>query len=244
MNRFEYLVRRPAVWLDAVLWPVFSVTSHRMVSVLAKQGIQPKTVVDVGANIGQFSIACQKIFPGVRIFAFEPLPQSFEALNRNVAHAGNAKGYCTALGDEVGSVPFHVNSHSHSCSVLPLEERHKQAFPFARETGVVNVQISTLDRELRNESLIAPVLLKIDVQGYEFSVLNGAIETLRNVDWVVMEVSFRPLYQGEKPFEAVVNAMNERGFKFLRPIAWLEDPKNGEILQMDALFERSNAIAC
>jgi len=96
-----------------------------------------------------------------------------------------------------------------------------------------------LDRELKSVPLEDPILLKLDVQGYEVQVLEGAAETLKKVDYVLLEASFRPLYEGEKTFLDIARMMEARGFEFLRPVAWLSDPHNGEVLQMDALFAKS-----
>ncbi len=83
-------------------------------------------------------------------------------------------------------------------------------------------------------------MLKLDVQGFEPQVLQGASDTLLNVDYVLLESSFRPLYDGEKTFIDILNMLSDRGFEFSRPVGWLEDPRNDEILQMDALFVRSS----
>ena len=83
-------------------------------------------------------------------------------------------------------------------------------------------------------------MLKLDVQGYEPQVLEGATETLKRVNYVLLEASFRPLYEGEGVFMEIARVMEGRGFDFLRPVDWLIDPRNGEILQMDALFVKSD----
>jgi FkbM family methyltransferase len=210
-----------------------------MVSCLARQGIKPKTVIDVGANVGQFAIACAKIFRDVSVHSFEALPECAQQLKRNVAGLGGVRVYPLALGGESGEVTMHVNSHSHSSSMLALGERHKRAFPGAREIDSIKVNMSTLDLVMKPIPLERPVLLKLDVQGYEPQVLEGATETLDRVDYVLLEASFRPLYEGEKTFTEIARSMEQRGFAFLRPAGWLADPRSGEILQMDALFART-----
>jgi len=238
MGSLAYLLSHPDAWVALLLWPKFSATSFRTVSSLMRQGINPRTVIDVGANVGQFAVACAKIFPGVAVHSFEPLPHCLKQLDSNVARLG-VRVYPVALGEHAGEVTIHVNSHSHSSSILSLGDRHRQAFPDAREIQTLRVPVSTLDRELESVSLENPVLLKLDVQGYEPQVLNGASETLKRVDYVLLEASFRPLYEGEKTFIEIARMMEDRGFEFLRPVAWLLNPHNGEVLQMDALFARA-----
>lgn len=219
-------------------WPKFSVTSYFMVSRLAKQGILPATILDVGANVGQFAVASAKLFPRSRIHSFEPVPECVETLRKNVSGLGNVTVHPIALGDEKGEVAFHVNAHTHSSSILPLADAHRDAFPEAREADEISVEVSTLDAVFSGVEFDGPALLKLDVQGYEPQTLRGGVETLARIDYVVMEVSFKPMYEGEMLFMDVAGMMEERGFRFERPVGWLEAPDTGEILQMDALFVR------
>lgn len=227
------------IFKAAIAWPKFSLTSFRMISDLVRQGVSPRTVIDVGANAGQFAVASAKLFSDVTVHSFEPNPECVSLLNKHTDPLGNVKVYPVALGDEEGEVTFHVNSHSHSSSILPLTKNHLEAFPAARELNSIRVRISTLDKIFSNIELAAPVLLKLDVQGYEAQVLRGAAETLKRVDYVVLEASFKPMYEGEMLFMDVVRQMEACGFSFLRPVGWLNDPNTGEIIQMDALFQRS-----
>lgn len=222
----------------ALTWPKLSLTSFAMVSGLAKQGLLPKSVIDVGANVGQFAIAVAKIFPDVKVHSFEPNPACAQTLGRNVSSLSNVTVHQLALGDSEGDVAFHVNSHSHSSSILPLSTNHKSAFPHARELETIQVPLSTLDRIFEATTFASPVLLKLDVQGYEVQVMRGAREFLKRVDFVVLEASFKPMYDGELLFMETVKLMEEFGFVFRRPVGWLNDPATGEVIQMDALFER------
>ena len=223
----------------AIAWPKFSVTSFKMISDLSRQDVHPKTVIDVGANVGQFAVASAKIFPDVVVYSFEPNPECVALLNKHVAPLGNVFVYPIALGDEEGEAVFHVNSHSHSSSLLPLSQNHLAAFPDAREVNSIKVKVLTLDKVLSGIELAPPVLLKLDVQGYEARTLRGAVETLNRIDYVVLEASFKPMYQGEMLFMEIVQLMEGYGFSFLRPAGFLNDPNTGEIIQMDALFRRN-----
>lgn len=224
--------------LGFVLWPKFSVTSYTMISGLKRQGVLPKTVVDVGANVGQFAIAAAKLFPGVQVHSFEPNPPCAAQLQCNVTKLAAVQVHQLALGRVAGTVDFHVNTHSHSSSILPLANSHLDAFPDARESGVIQVQVSTLDQVFAGQILPSPVLLKLDVQGYELPVLQGGKVFLQSVDYVLLEASFKPLYQNEPLFMEIVAQMRELGFEFLRPVGFLRSPQTGEFLQMDALFQR------
>ena len=235
------LVENPGAIVALLTWPKFSMTSYFMVSSLAKQGISPNTVLDVGANVGQFAIAAAKLFPHARIHSFEPQPECVDQLNKKIKMLGNVSVYPIALGSSDGEVKFYVNSHNHSSSILPLADSHRKAFPEARESEEISVKITMLDNVLSKVDIVSPCLLKLDVQGYEVHALRGAAETLKRVNFVILESSFKPMYEGESLFMDVVKIMEEYGFHFLRPVGWLTDPKTDEILQMDALFIRTDS---
>ena len=154
-----------------------------MVSGLRRQGLLPKTVIDVGANVGQFAVASSKIFPDSRVYSFEPNPPCAIQLKKNVTELGNVKVYELALGETAGEIEFHVNSHSHSSSILPLASSHLEAFPDARENSLIRVKVSTLDKVFEDIELQHPALLKLDVQGYELQVLLGGAR-FANTRWL------------------------------------------------------------
>ncbi len=221
-----------------ITWPKFSLTSYAMVSSLVRQGVMPATIIDVGANVGQFTIASAKLIPDVLIHSFEPNPECVAKLRKNVKLLDNIVIYQLAVGDELGEIPFHVNSHSHSSSILTLADEHMGAFPDAREVGTIQVPLSTLDDVFADIELCRPILLKFDVQGYEAQAVRGAEELLKRIDYVVLEASFKPMYQGEMLFMDMVRMMESLGFVFLRPVGQLTDSRTNEIIQMDALFGR------
>lgn len=223
-----------------VSWPKFSVTSYFMVSRLLRQGVAPRTVIDVGANVGQFAVASAKLFPDARVHSFEPVPECAAELRKNVAKLEKVTVYPLALGESAGEAKLRVNSYTHASSFLPATQMHREAFPEVRESGEVPVEVSTLDQVFSGVELHKPVLLKLDVQGYEARVIRGGVETLKRVDYVVLEASFRRMYEGEPLFADIMHLMEDHRFRFERPVGWLTAPGNGEVLQMDALFTRQD----
>ncbi len=219
-------------------WPVFSLSSYQMVSRLLAHGISPRTVLDIGANVGQFAVAVAVLMPQARIDCFEPLPFCAQRLRANSRKFDRVTVHQLALGNREGEIAFHVNSHSHSSSVLRLTSVHKQAFPDAIETGAIPVKISTLDAVASALDLQPPIMVKLDVQGYEKETLMGGVQTLSRIDYAVVETSFRPLYEGEAPFTELVRLMEGLGFRLVGPVGWLPDAQARTLLRIDALFER------
>ncbi len=223
-------------------WPVFSFTSFLMLSKLKKQGLEPRTIIDVGANVGQFSVAAAKTYDDIHIYSFEPNPESVAKMRQNVKGLKQIQIFPVALGYEKGEADFHVNAHSHSSSLLPLAKGHLDAFPEAFEKQTIKVNVCTLDEISPELELERPVLLKLDVQGFEAAVLSGATQTLKSVDYILVETSFKPLYKGEVLFSQIMEMLNSHHFVFSRPVDSFSDDKTGEILQMDALFVRNSMV--
>lgn len=221
-------------------WPKFSASSYTLVSDLKKQGIAPHTVVDVGANVGQFAVSAGMQFPDAIIHCFEPIPECAGELRKNTAGLSEVTIYNAAVGSANGTLSFNVNSHSHSSSALELASSHKEAFPAAEVERMISVPVTTLDSALQDSELRSPCLIKLDVQGFEADVIAGAEEVLSKSDFVVMEASLKPMYEGEKLFLELVDIMRNAGYEFLRPIGSLADPKTREILQIDVLFGRGS----
>lgn len=210
-----------------------------MIDSLRRQRIVPRTVIDVGANVGQFAVAGAKLWAPERLYAFEPIPEVCDRLKRNTTTLPQVQAAPIALGECVGRRAIHVNSYSHSSSILRLSQSHREAFPYARELGTQEIEMATLDSVFAGVEFAAPALLKLDVQGYEANVIKGAAATLPKLRWVIAETSLRPFYEGEALFLDIVALMAESGFRFLRPVGSLCDPRTGEVVQIDAFFEHT-----
>ena len=219
-------------------WPKFSLSSFSIVSRLKNEDVCPKTVIDIGANVGQFAVASLKLFSDVYVFSIEPDSRTADQLRHNLKSERNSSVLVTAIGDYVGKVTFHVNSDSQVSSILTLGSHRVLAFPEAKVIEEVSVPISTLNDLFMARKLEKPILVKIDVQGAEDKVIKGGASFLRNVEWVVMEMSFSNLYNGEMDFQKITNLMTENGFGFVRPLNFHTSPLTNEIIEMDVLFRR------
>src|SRR5258708_37960416 len=79
------LLEHPGALRAMLRWPCFSVTSYRMVDDLRRQGVRPRTVIDVGANVGQFALAALELWAPAALHAFEPVEEAHRALRRHLA---------------------------------------------------------------------------------------------------------------------------------------------------------------
>lgn len=237
MLRSLELIQTPGALSACLKWPRFSLAAFQIISRAKLAGVEPKTVMDVGANIGQFAVASSRLFEGATVFPIEPDPQVAEQLRKNVGMPIAENVRVTAVGDSVGTATFHVNRDAQVSSLLPLGTDRIESFPDSRVVEKITVPVTTLDALFDGVALAEPILLKIDVQGFEDRVIAGAGSFLERVRWVLTEVSFSKLYEGEGDFETIVDLLKVHGFRFVRPMNFHISPKTGEIIEMDALFE-------
>jgi FkbM family methyltransferase len=203
---------------------------------LAKHGIE--TVLDVGANQGQYGLELRQFGYRGKIVSFEPLS---EAYGRLVAIAGSDPSWeChrVALGETETRSLIGVASNLASSSLLPMLEAHHDAAPGVSMTGSEEVEVRTLDS--LDLDLSGPTLLKLDVQGYEDRVLRGAETLLLGVELIECEVSLEPLYQSQLTFLPMLELLRDSGFELLRLEPGIRDNGGrGAIVQYDAIAARA-----
>jgi FkbM family methyltransferase len=197
------------------------------------------TVLDIGANIGQFAQLIHEILPQARILSFEPLPDQFKQLERLTEKIPLLRCYPFAAGSENSEKEINANEFSASSSLLPMTELHTSSFPFTLHSVAQKAHVRTLDSVLPETALQKNVLLKIDVQGYEMEVLKGAERVLGHVDVIIIETSFQELYRGQPLFDEIYQCLVRKNFTFHGSMEPVFSTINGEVLQFDAIFIRS-----
>lgn len=205
--------------------------------------LKPDVVLDVGANVGQFGRRLrQGGFTG-RIISFEPMAKAFEKLSRVSDSDPLWEVHNFGLGREKATAEIHVTANSASSSLLEMMPRHSDACPSSRVVGGEEVKINALNDLVAGLSLEGKrVYVKIDTQGFEMQVLQGATKILDQVVGMEVEVSLAELYKGQPEFSDVYEFLKGKGFA---PVAFQPafcDAKTGFMLQVDAFFVRSQAL--
>lgn len=198
------------------------------------------TVVDVGANVGQFSLLARAVHPDAQIVAFEPLPEAAARYRQVFQGDQKAVLHEAAISPELGTVTMHVSASADSSSLLPISDRQSELFPGTEEVGTTDVKAGPLDAFVTREVLTAPAMLKIDVQGFELEVLRGSASLLPAFAYVYVEASFEALYEDQALFDDVSAFLVEQGFveSGRYNVAHTAD---GAPIQADFLFERTKA---
>ena len=132
---------------------------------------------------------------------------------------------------------MHVAARDDSSSLLPISSRQSRAFPGTEEVGLETVRLGRLCDFVEADDIGRPALIKLDVQGYELSALDGCEELLHRFDWVYAECSFLEFYEGQALAEDLVCRLRERGFGIF-DFAGVTRSKHGRALQADLLFGR------
>jgi FkbM family methyltransferase len=138
-------------------------------------------IVDVGANIGQFCAVAKLLWPEARILSLEADPRTVEVLAQNVTALSGVTTLGVAVGGQEQDLTFHTHKESALSSFRPRFEE------WYADAPTQTLHVKPLDALTGDLGTID--LLKIDVEGFEYEVLEGATDTLKRTNWLLVEVS-------------------------------------------------------
>ena len=230
IRKLIYSFTHPQCW-QALRMGVAPSVEHR--KVLSE--IDCNFILDIGANRGQFSLISRMVKPGLPIVAFEPIPTEAEIF-RKALSGKNVQLHSVALGENAGEAEIHLSRSADSSSLLPIGELQRKLFRDTDEIGTLKVPVKRLDDFKSEWEKYSRILLKIDVQGFELSVLKGAVETLKRSAFVYVECSETELYVGQALYREVADFLNQEGFKLQS--RYNETMVDGKLIQADYLFAR------
>lgn len=197
-----------------------------------------RTVIDVGAHNGESALQFHDLFPHAMIYSFEPLRDCFFKLNETMKAVPDFKSFNLALGDQKCRLAMHRSEFSQSSSLLSMTELHKEAFPFTAGEMTEYVDVDTLDNVVGGLNLQDNILFKIDVQGYEHKVIMGSTSILDRIKIIIVETSFRELYEGQPLFSDIYHLLDKHGFVYTGSWVEIRSPLDGLPLQQDSIFIR------
>ncbi|MEK7063013.1 MAG: FkbM family methyltransferase [Patescibacteria group bacterium] len=196
-----------------------------------------KTVLDIGANVGQFAKEIREILPDAQIYSFEPLKECFGKLPQG-ASLGKFGAFNFALGDKEETKEINKSSYTPSSSLLPMTNTHKTLFPHTKKHSQEKIEIKRLDDVAKDLKLEKEILIKVDVQGFEDKVIAGGVETFKKAKVVLIENSFVELYESQPLFDDIYMKLKELGFEYRGALQQKIAKNTGQIISEDSMFIR------
>ena len=194
------------------------------------------TLIDVGSNKGQFVLLCIKFFPNLLIYSFEPIKEALIKQKNLLSFKNNIYFYNTGIGNKKKKINFFITNRVDSSSFLTINKsKNYNKNYYVKEKRKIKIQ--KLDQILNNKKLIKPVLIKIDVQGFELEVLKGSKKILPNIDYLLLEVSKNQMYNKQAIEIEIINFLKKEKFRIMVSSKW-KRINNTEFMQRDILFKR------
>ena len=197
-------------------------------------------IIDVGANTGQYATSLRELSYSDRIISFEPLSSAYEKLvQKSKKDPLWEIAPRTAIGDHDGEITINIANNSVSSSVLEMLDSHAKAAPDSVYINSETVRLSRLDsiaKDYISKYQSKSTFLKIDVQGFEREVIEGANDILPLIKGLQLELSLVPLYKDQVLFEEMLDILKNKGYQLFSLIPSFVDPKTGRMLQVDGIF--------
>lgn len=207
-----------------------STTPEAALQRLQQLGIQPGSVIDVGAAIGEWSMASRELFPHARHYLIEPLAEFAPNLRKLADEESLFTFIAGAAGSFDGSLDLNIHEDLFGSSTL----REPAVEDSVREVRQVRaMRLDSLLEELRPPP---PHVVKLDVQGAEMDVVAGASSLLTSTEAIFIETLFFEFFEGGSLFHDVVGEMASRGFVVYDIVEPARRPLDGALAQVDLVF--------
>lgn len=201
---------------------------------LKNNGYTPKNILDIGANIGEFSIFCKSLWRETNILMVEGNYECENDLKRI-----NLPYKIELLGDEERIVTFFKsNKNKKGTGNSYYRELTKHFEVCIEEERKLNKLSNIVNDEIYN-------LIKIDTQGSELDIIKGGVNVIKNADIIILEVSIKQYNLGSPLLDDVLLYMSSLGFykhEVIESHKWLTDDygdmKQNEIFQIDIAFKK------
>ncbi|MBL1143253.1 MAG: FkbM family methyltransferase [Proteobacteria bacterium] len=198
-------------------------------------------VLDVGANVGQFSLDLRNAGYNGEIISFEPIKECYEQLISIADDNWHIENY--ALGDNESSQDINISKKSVFSSILETSDFGEKNF--SESIGIIKkqrIQIHQLDHvipDIINNIDKRRIFMKLDTQGYDSRVLCGANKTLKSVYAIQTEVSCKAIYQDTPTHHETLKHLSELGFNITGIFPLSHDDETMELLEFDCVLSKT-----
>jgi FkbM family methyltransferase len=193
-------------------------------------------VLDVGGNLGSYGRRLREAGYVGRIVSFEPVGHAFAGLAEQAAGDPRWHVHRLALGAQDDELEINVAEGVWCSSFLPLAEHAENKVDGMTMVTTEKVPVRRLDG--LGLDLAAPTMMKLDVQGFEPQVIDGAGALIDQVTVIEIELSLALLYEGQTHGLDMAVGLRSRGFELVGVDPGAVDPATGYVLEADALFAR------
>lgn len=194
-----------------------------------------ETILDIGSNKGQFILLVEKFFKNKTIYSFEPISEILDKQKKFFRYKKNITFFNIGIGEKSQKKKFYITNRKDSSSFLKVDKNiNKNKDYNIKEQR--EIQIKPLDEIMINANLISPILIKIDVQGYELEVLKGSTCLLKKVKYIIIEISKKEIYLGQPIANEVIEYLHKLNFTITKENLPTKI-SNSDYIQSDILFE-------
>ena len=195
-----------------------------------------KTVFDIGSNKGQFILLIKKLFKDKIFYSFEPIREILEKQKNFFKNKENFFFYNLGIGEKSEKKKFYITNRRDSSSFLKVEHRIKGNKDYQIEEER-EINIKSLDEIFNQKILLEPILMKIDVQGFELEVLKGSSNILRKIKYIIIEVSNSEIYSKQPLSNEIIEYLNLKNFQVFKKNSITTKIPKSNFLQVDILFK-------
>tara|TARA_B100001057_G_scaffold500679_1_gene617096 strand:- start:4711 stop:5427 length:717 start_codon:yes stop_codon:yes gene_type:complete len=207
-------------------------TLNAVLSHAIKLGFSPKTIIDVGVAYGTDGLYGQT--ENVDYLLIEPL-QEYESVCQELTQKYGGDYLLAAAGSKSGEIEINVHPDLSGSSILKESEG-------SEIDGTPRmVPIITIDEVVQDKQYKGPFLIKLDTQGTELDILEGAKATLDNTELIFLEVSLIEFYRGSPLCADVFEFMTENSFVLYDVFGGAYRPLDGALGQIDFAFCKANS---
>ena len=211
--------------------------------------VKEPTIFDLGAYVGDVAKEYRRQFPLAKIYCFEPFPQSFQSLSQNLEGMPNTFCFQSAVSDNKGTALLNTNLNSATNSLLKTDERGTSFWGegLLDTMSQIEVRTTTIDTFCLEEKISHIDILKMDVQGAEFSVLMGAKNMLANqrISLIYTEMIICPTYAGQHKLYEYLSFLDSFGYDFIdffNPVRFQNQLIQADIVFLSSTFKKKLKI--